>query len=55
MILTTDGLEIGANAEIAAYFSGFRKPMMRAPCPPIECPIMDACMAIYDSKLAHSC
>ena len=34
------GAAIGANADIDRYFCGFLRPMVSAPCPPIEWPMM---------------
>jgi hypothetical protein len=37
---------MGAKADTLAYFSGFLSAIVRAPCPPIECPMID-CLPFF--------
>ena len=37
------GLQMGANALTDLKAAGFLREMVRAPCPPIECPMTDVC------------
>jgi hypothetical protein len=41
------GLQMGANAEVDAKTPGYLSDKTRAPCPPIECPIMDTCSIFF--------
>ena len=35
---TAVGLQMGAKADTLVYWPGFLKWLIRAPCPPMECP-----------------
>lgn len=45
------GLLMGAKALTLKYFPGFLKAQTKAPCPPIECPVMDYLEASTSKKL----